>query len=534
MKKIITSITLLFLFIGNITFSQSSNSSICPVIPTPSVYQTIQGSFIFSDKKIQINSTNLPSEIGLYLKSQLATLFSIQSTEVQSNGEIIFKTIQNVPKDSYSIDVSDKITITYSSEQSCFYAINSLLQLIHIEDSKLQITKSFINDSPKFQWRGMHLDVSRHFFTMNEVKRYIDLMALYKFNTFHWHLTDDQGWRIEIKKYPKLTEIGACRDSTLIGHYNDSPRKYEKKKTDGFYTQEQIKEIVAYASKKYITVVPEIEMPGHSRAALAAYPEFSCTGKQQPVPGLWGVFEDIYCSKPQTIEFLQNILEEVIPLFPSNYIHIGGDEAPKARWLECLNCHKVMADHQLKDVHELQSYFVKMMDNYLTSKGKKLIGWDEILEGGISPNATIMSWQGEKGGIEAIKQKHNVVMTPINECYFDHYQSNNPNEPLAIGGYLPIENVYNYNPIPKGLTNEEASYILGSQANVWTEYISSMSQLELMVFPRALAMSQVLWCREQKPSFESFKNTLIDYQFPFLYRYKVNYSIAILNPRKIE
>jgi len=310
MKKIITSITLLFLFIGNITFSQSSNSSICPVIPTPSVYQTIQGSFIFSDKKIQLNSTNLPSEIGLYLKSQLATLFSIQS-EVQSNGEIIFKTIQNVPKDSYSIDVSDKITITYSSEQSCFYAINSLLQLIHIEDSKLQITKCFINDSPKFQWRGMHLDVSRHFFSIDEVKRYIDLMALYKFNTLHWHLTDDQGWRIEIKQFPKLTEIGACRDSTLIGYLNDSPRKYERKRTEGFYTQEQIKEIVDYASKKYISIVPEIEIPGHCRAALAAYPEHSCTGKQLGVPGLWGQFEDVFCSKPETIEFIKKILKDV-------------------------------------------------------------------------------------------------------------------------------------------------------------------------------------------------------------------------------
>ena len=527
MKKIITSITLLFLFIGNITFSQSSNSSICPVIPTPSVYQTIQGSFIFSDKKIQINSTNLPSEIGLYLKSQLATLFSIQSTEVQSNGEIIFKTIQNVPKDSYSIDVSDKITITYSSEQSCFYAINSLLQLIHIEDSKLQITKCFINDSPKFQWRGMHLDVSRHFFTMNEVKRYIDLMALYKFNTFHWHLTDDQGWRIEIKKYPKLTEIGACRDSTLIGHYNDSPRKYEKKKTDGFYTQEQIKEIVAYASKKYITVVPEIEMPGHSRAALAAYPEFLCTGKQLGVPGLWGQFEDIFCSKPETIEFIKKILDEVIPLFPSKYIHIGGEEVLQSRWLECSNCTKVIEENKLTNVNELQSFFVKQIETYLTSKGKVLIVRDlNYMNKLFGTSVSMLS--------KEITSNSNYYKIANDSEYCNFNQSQYKLEKVVVGSFLPLEKVYEFNPIPENFTNLESAYVLGGQANVWTEYISSMFQLEYMVFPRALAMSQVLWCREQKPSFESFKNTLIDYQFPFLYRYKVNYSIAILNPRKIE
>ena len=532
MKNTITLSVLTILFFVNIIFSQSTPGVNCPIIPKPVVYRNMTGNFDIIDKQLIIKSTNLPLEIGSYLKSQLESTFSIKATLDDQVGNINFRKIRNVPKDSYSIDVKDDITITYSSDESCFYAVNSLLQLIEKNETNLFIRNCFINDYPRFEWRGMHLDVSRHFFTIEELKRYIDLMALYKFNTLHWHLTDDQGWRIEIKKFPKLTEIGAYRDSTIIGHYNDLPRIYEKKRVGGFYTQDQIIDIVNYASKKYISVVPEIEMPGHSRAALAAYPEYSCTGKQQPVPGLWGIFEDIYCSKPETIDFLQKILDEVIPLFPSSYIHIGGDEAPKSRWLECSRCYKTMEDHGLKDVHELQSYFIKQMDIYLTSKGKKLIGWDEILDGGISPNATIMSWQGEKGGIEAVKQKHNVVMTPINECYFDHYQSNNPNEPLAIGGYLPIENVYNYNPIPKELNAEEASYILGSQANVWTEYISTMNQLEYMVFPRALAMSQVLWCREQKPDFEDFKSTIINFQFPFLDRYKVNYSKAILTPDK--
>ncbi|MFT5779370.1 MAG: hexosaminidase, partial [Crocinitomicaceae bacterium] len=356
-----------------------------------------------------------------------------------------------------------------------------------------------------------------------------DLMALYKFNTFHWHLTDDQGWRIEIKQYPKLTSIGGYRDSTVIGHYSDSPRRYDQISYGGFYSQEEVKDIVNYAKKKYITVVPEIEMPGHSRAALAAYPELSCTGIEQGVPGLWGVFDDIYCSKDASIQFMQNVLSEVLELFPSTYIHIGGDEAPKTRWKECEDCQKVIAKNGLKDEHELQSYFIRQMDEFLTSKGRKLIGWDEILEGGLSPNAAVMSWRGTEGGIEAAKQKHEVVMTPTTYCYFDYYQSGHPSEPLAIGGYLPLEKVYAFDPMPEELTEEFEQYILGGQANLWTEYIPSMEQLEYMTYPRALALAQSVWCGN-KPPYEEFLASYLTYHETYLERQGVHVAKSIHFP----
>lgn len=516
-------------FLLSNSYAQTVNQPLCPIIPTPVVYQVSNGNFNFSDEFI-INITNLPSEIGNYLQDQLKNSFAISSKMDPNGGEINFKKSINVPKDSYSITVTESITITYSSDESCFYAVNSLLQLIDKGKLGYFIKKCFVSDLPKFEWRGLHLDVSRHFYTVEEVKRFIDLMALYKFNTFHWHLTDDQGWRIEIKQFPKLTEIGAWRDSTLIGHYNDQPRKYEHKRVGGFYTQEQIKDVVQYAQNRYISVVPEIEMPGHSRAALAAYPEYSCNGIQQGVPGIWGIFDDIYCSKPETLDFLKRILDEVIVLFPSPYIHIGGDEAPKTRWHACDKCQKTIKDNGLKDEHELQSYFIRQMDAYLTTKGKKIIGWDEILEGGLSPNASVMSWRGEEGGIEAAKQKHYVVMSPSGYCYFDHYQSGNANEPVAIGGYLPLEKVYKFNPIPEGLTTEEQYYILGGQANLWTEYIPTMQHLEYMTYPRALALAQSLWCREQKPSYENFLTVLLNKQLYYLDKHKVNYSKAIFYP----
>ncbi len=527
MNKIVYSIAIIFLFLGNTIKAQSNSDINCPIIPRPVVYQLSSGDFGLVNNELQINTNNLPTEIGFYLKKQLESAFSIKTNLIEDQGVILFKKIKNVPYGTYSINISDNITITYSSEESCFYAVNSLLQLIEKNGRDLIIKKCFINDYPKFEWRGMHLDVSRHFFTTDEVKRYIDLMALYKFNTLHWHLTDDQGWRIEIKQFPKLTEIGACRDSTLIGYLNDSPRKYERKRTEGFYTQEQIKEIVDYASKRYISIVPEIEMPGHSRAALAAYPEFSCTGKQLGVPGLWGQFEDVFCSKPQTIEFIKKILDEVIPLFPSKYIHIGGEEVLQSRWLECSNCTKVIEENKLTGVNELQSFFVKQIETYLTSKGKVLIGRDLNYMNKLSGTSVSML-------SKEITSNSNYYKIANDSEYCNFNQIQYKLEKVVVGSFLPLEKVYEFNPIPKNFTNLESAYILGGQANVWTEYISSMFQLEYMVFPRALAMSQVLWCREQKPSFESFKKTLIDYQFPFLYRYKVNYSIAILNPEKVE
>jgi hexosaminidase len=500
-----------------------------PIIPSPVVYKMGVGVMSIGNH-FSIDSENLPTEIKDFLVQKLVDIYSIQTVVSTSGRDLKFKKIANTPPDFYSITINDEILIQYSSPASCFYAVNSLLQLIEGEKESYYFSKAFVQDYPNFQWRGLHLDVSRHFFSVEEVKRFIDLMALYKFNTFHWHLTDDQGWRIEIKKYPKLTEIGAWRDSTVIGHYSATPRTYSVERYGGFYTQDQIKEVVAYAGKKFITVVPEIEMPGHSRAALAAYPEYSCTGKKLEVPGLWGVFEEIFCAKEESIDFLKDVLSEVVTLFPSEYIHIGGDEAPKTRWKSCPRCQKVIRENGLKDEHELQSFFIQEIDEFLTSKGRKLIGWDEILEGGLSPNAAVMSWRGFEGGIEAAKQKHFAVMSPGSHCYFDHYQSKNPNEPTAIGGFTPLEKVYTFNPIPTGFTEQQSFFIIGGQANLWTEYIPTMAQLEYMTYPRALALAQVLWCK-QKPPFEVFKKSFEDYQLTYLKRYNVNYSKAFFYPQ---
>jgi hexosaminidase len=367
----------------------------------------------------------------------------------------------------------------------------------------------------------MHLDVGRHFFSVDFIKKYINLMAMLKMNTFHWHLTEDQGWRIEIKKYPKLQEIAAFRDETLIGHYSDKPHQFDGKKYGGFYTQEEIKEVVKYASARQITIIPEIEMPGHSQAAIAAYPELGCTGEQVKVATKWGVFEEIYCPKETTFKFLEDVIDEVSNLFPGKYIHIGGDEAPKIRWENCEHCQNLIKKEGLKDEHELQSYFIARMEKYINSKGKQIIGWDEILEGGLAPNATVMSWRGTNGAIEAAKQKHTVILTPQSHCYFDHYQSENKNEPLAIGGFLPLEKVYNFNPIPDELTTEEHQYVLGAQGNVWTEYMQTSENVEYMVFPRAIALSEVLWSAKEHRNYTDFI-------------YRLEYFNKILDARNVN
>lgn len=511
-----------FLSLKAIIFSQS------PIIPQPVVYKVDDGSLSIGNI-LSIDPQNLPEEIKEFLVKKLVDVYGITVVFSSSGRHLKFKEISNTPPDFYSITVNEDIQIQYSTDASCFYAINSLMQLFDGEQNAYYINKCFVQDYPKFEWRGLHLDVSRHFFTVEEVKRYIDLMSLYKFNTFHWHLTDDQGWRIEIKKYPKLTEIGAWRDSTVNNHYTTNPRTYTVEKYGGFYTQEEIKEVVAYAKERFITVVPEIEMPGHARAALAAYPEYSCTGQQMEVPGLWGVFDDIFCAHESSFDFLKDILDEVLVLFPSEYIHIGGDEAPKTRWKKCKKCQAVIRENGLKDEHELQSFFIRRIDEYLTKKGRKLIGWDEILEGGLSPNATVMSWRGFEGGIEAAKQEHFVVMSPGSHCYFDHYQSTNQNEPLAIGGFTSLQKVYDFNPIPSGFKEQETFYILGGQANLWTEYIPNLKQLEYMTYPRALALSQVLWC-QNKPTYADFEKSLVNYHLKNLQRYDVNFSKAIFYP----
>jgi hexosaminidase len=428
--------------------------------------------------------------------------------------------MQHIPKGYYEMTVFKNHIFINGLKDGVFYGIETLRQLAF--HGKNNIACCAIIDYPAYTWRGMHLDCVRHFFPTSFIKKYIDMLAMHKMNIFHWHLTDDQGWRIEIKKYPLLTSIGSKRKETII-EKNFDPYKGDGIPYEGFYTQNEIKEIVDYASKRHVTIVPEIEMPGHALGALAAYPQYSCNKKPLDVLTKWGVSDDVFCVNDSTFQFLQNILDEVMELFPSKYIHIGGDEVPKTRWKTCANCQRMIKENKLKDEHELQSYFIKKIDAYVTSKGKNIIGWDEILEGGLAPNAAVMSWRGEEGGIEAAKQKHQVVMTPGSHCYFDHYQGNKNTEPLAIGGYTSLEKVYSYNPTPEALTNEEKKYILGAQGNVWTEYMATEKQVEYMAMPRLCALSEVLWTKPYSRNYKDFTARLL-YHLELLKKQNIHYA----------
>ena len=420
--------------------------------------------------------------------------------------------------EAYELQVDPyEIIIRSKNANGAFYAVQTLLQLLppKVLEKKplplesLRIPALKIIDAPRFSYRGMHLDVARHFFSVTKVKKYIDLLAFHKMNHFHWHLTEDQGWRIEIKKYPKLSEISAFRDGTLIGHYNDQPQQFDGKRYGGFYTQEEIKEVVQYAKERFITIVPEIELPGHSQAALAAYPELACERGPYEVWQKWGISDNIYCPTETTFTFLENVLTEVINLFPGPYIHIGGDECPKRAWKESQFCQDLIKRENLKDEAGLQSYFIRRIEKFVNSKGRQIIGWDEILEGGLAPNATVMSWRGMEGGIEAARSGHQVIMTPTSHCYFDYYQSDHTEEPLAIGGFLPLQKVYEYEPIPEELSEEEAKYILGAQGNIWTEYMPNFSKVEYMAFPRVCALSEVNWSAKSRRAFPDFVDRLL-------------------------
>jgi len=420
-------------------------------------------------------------------------------------------------EEAYALDVSNGgIRISAQAPAGAFYAMQTLLQLLppEIEYGSLFQGLSWtipcvqVKDAPRFPWRGMHLDVGRHFFGKKFVEEYIDLLSRYKFNVFHWHLTEDQGWRIEIKKYPRLTTVGSWRKETLG---DGQPH-------GGFYTQDEVREVVAYARERFITIVPEIEMPGHSTSALAAYPELSCTGGPFDVQTKWRVFDDVYCAgNDKTFEFLDDVLTEVMALFPGPYIHIGGDECPKTRWKACPKCQARIKAEGLANEHELQSYFIKRIERFVNAHGKRLIGWDEILEGGLAPNATVMSWRGIDGGIAAATAGHGVVMSPTSNCYFDYYQGLT-GEPWAVGSYLPLEKVYAYEPVPPGLTPEQARHILGAQGNVWTESIPGPPQAEYMAFPRACAMSEVVWTPAAKKDFRDFSARMADQYDRFVMR----------------
>ena len=511
-------VLLLFFSQTNTIYSQVNN-----IIPTPKE-QTIKNGFMLIENNPEIITNDKFKSASTLLKEAINEL-NLDNDEKPKN-RIRFSYNKKLDNEEYILKINNNlITISASSEYGAIFGFQSLNQLmnLNLNNGAIKLKNQEIKDSPRFKYRGMHLDVGRHMYPVDFIKKYIDGLAMLKFNNFHWHLTEDQGWRIEIEKYPELNNIGSFRDSTLIGHYGDKPRQFDKSRYGGFYTKKEIKEIIKYANKRGINVIPEIEMPGHSQAAVASYPMLGCSGEQVGVAPLWGVFKEIYCSKNETFDFLEDIIDEVVELFPSKYIHIGGDEAPKTNWKACGNCQNVIKREGLKDEYELQSYFITRMEKYINSKGKQIIGWDEILEGGLAPNATVMSWRGISGGIEAAKMNHEVIMTPNAVCYLDHYQAKDTkNEPLAIGGYTPIEEIYNYEPIPSELDKSLHKYIIGAQGNVWTEYMKTSDHVEYMVFPRILALSEVVWA-DNRPSFEDFEKKVND-TYPILDRMNINYS----------
>ena len=486
------------------------------VIPEPALIEPAEGEFLLSSSTIIrtdpdfTSGADLSDMFGMFIGSR----YGILKTGSRNSGadqNMIVARYDNLISDpeGYELTVGrDSVVIAASGEAGLFYGFQTLMQLVFPSQKAakgvIAIPGVRITDSPAYRYRGMHLDVSRHFFPKEFIFKMLDAMAVHKLNTFHWHLTDDQGWRIEIKKYPELTSVGAWRDETLTGHGSETPWVYDGTRYGGFYTQEDILEVVEYARRLHINVLPEIEMPGHAVAALQAYPELSCTGGPVPPFNRWGVSEDVFCAgKEETFELLSGVLEEVAELFPYEYIHIGGDECPKVRWEACPLCQKRIADNNLKDEHELQSYFVRRMEAFLATKGKKIIGWDEILEGGIADNAAVMSWRGHAGGIQAANMGHDVVMTPHSFVYLDYYQSKY-NEPLSIGGMLDLEKVYSIDIMPDEIAEEKRRHIIGAQANVWTEYIADPKHAEYMVFPRLAALAEALWTPGDRLDFEGF------------------------------
>lgn len=516
----------IFLFFTSYLFGQSNQEDSINIIPKPLSTKINHGYFEINKKtKIEYQKLfNDDNRIAEFLSGSLKgyTGLNIQ-VDSYSKGKgkdrIILKKVKidSLGEEGYQLIINkNNVLIEANSGRGLFYGVQTLLQLIPAEDintlkttdKKILLPCLEIKDKPEYRYRGMHLDVSRHFFPKEFIKKYIDLIAMYKMNYFHWHLTDDNGWRIEIKKYPLLTKISAWRVNRENQPWNDwTPIQPGEKATyGGYYTQDDIREIVKYAQDRYVTIIPEIEMPAHSSEVFAAYPQYSCTGDTLPVrPGGYWPNADIFCAgNDSTFTFLENILSEVCDLFPGPYIHIGGDEADKTNWEKCPKCQARIKKEGLKDVDELQSYFIKRIEKFLISKHKRMIGWDEILEGGLAPEATVMSWRGIEGGIKAAEMGHDVIMTPTSNCYLDYYQANPEFEPEAIGGFTTLKKVYSFNPTPPGLTSEESKYIIGAQGNLWTEYIKSPEYAEYMVLPRMLALAEDVWTPESEKNWNDF------------------------------
>ncbi len=526
MRTLKSLLILIFLTVLSSGYSQKKvyTEKDIQIIPKPAQLVINKGVFEFTKDTKFVAATDFQREISTALISKFEKAAGFRpevSSAIPKQNFVQFKVDEALDREAYILDVNAKIiTITAKEKAGFIYGLESLRQLLPVTiesknivpNQKWQIPNVVINDKPRFKWRGLMLDLSRHFFDKNYILATIDRLAMHKMNVLHLHLVDDQGWRIEIKKYPKLTEVGAWRvdQENLSWNARVTTNPDEKGTYGGFLTQEELKEIVKYAAAKNIEIIPEIEMPAHVSSAIAAYPELACFDQRIGVPsgGVWPI-TDIYCAgKESTFEFLQNVIDEVIAIFPSKYIHIGGDEATKTNWEKCPNCQKRMKDEGLKNVHELQSYFVKRMEKYINSKGRKIIGWDEILEGGLAPEATVMSWRGTKGGIEAAQQGHDVIMSPESPCYFNFYQGPQNEEPLAFDAYNPLNKVYEFDPVVDSMTQEQAKHVLGGQANLWAEFLTNPKGSEYMIFPRLAALSEVLWSSKENKNWGDFTSRL--------------------------
>ncbi|BFM12088.1 family 20 glycosylhydrolase [Simiduia litorea] len=501
-------------------FIQSETSQPVSIIPLPASVKKLEGEFFVNAQTVIVAEEGALS-VAEYIQSQFGPATGYRFPIVSSNN--VDNAITLLLDDAFSeeayrlIVTANGVQISASTRAGLFWGVQSLRQLFS-QDIELNapvnkrvwpIAAVDIEDQPAFSYRGMHLDVSRTFFPVDFIKQYIDLLAMHKLNYFHWHLTDDQGWRIEIKKYPRLTEIGAWRDETVVGHTYDRDGLYDGQKLGGFYTQAEIRGIVAYAQQRQVTIIPEVDVPGHASAILKAYPEYGCVSKEFSVQANFGVFPEVLCPTEKTFAFLEDVFSEVIALFPSPYIHVGGDEVKTVQWQNCASCNAIMAEKGLKDYLALQGYFISRVEAAINKMGRKIIGWDEILEGNVAPSATITSWRGIEGAIHAAKAGHDAIMAPGSHLYFDHYQSRSVEEPLAIHGLTPIRETYSFEVIPEVLQNTDAAKrILGAQGHLWTEYVRSQAKAEYMILPRMSALAEVVWTDTSKRSWEDFSKRL--------------------------
>ena len=534
----------LYLILITLSFGLMAKNEEFKIIPKPVSIEYKEGEFYFNSyTRIICPSSSKEYEVAEYLHEKLSNINPQMmpiaerrpNAKFNTDNSIIFSisSEKNLGKEGYRIDINPhNIVLSANENHGFFNGVQTLIQILDIYQIKSMpynysktVSCAKIIDYPEYNHRGMHLDCARHFFTKEEVKNYLDILAMHKINKFHWHLTDDQGWRVEVKKYPKLHLVGSVRKETLIGHAHATPISFDDTPYGGYYTQEDIKEIVEYAKGLYIDIIPEIEMPGHSMAMISAYPNLSCREEPIGAATLWGVFDDVLCNKEEVIDFLKDVLDEIIPLFPYEYIHIGGDECPTVRWEECEKCNSILKEHNLNNHGELQTVFMNKIIAHVTDKGKKVIGWDEILTPTVDKRVTIMSWQSEQGGIDAAKAGIDAIMIPSSHLYLNYYQGKESQEPLAIGGHTTLKKVYHYNPMPSGLNREQAKHILGVQGAMWSEYIKTMNLLEYMLLPRLAAVSEIAWVEDGQKDYDEFLNRLDNLKKTYSHL-GLNYSLA--------